>query len=90
MRFGDRVWVERGSAGRPAGKPGCLRRVRGVLLFARKHNRFVRLVEDDPQSTIPEWSHAGDIGHWSGSLVFPRTEGSENGEESKKCKSRGR
>ena len=68
MRFGQRVIVERGSE-RLSGKPGAHREVRGVLIGACGWHRRVRLAEDDPLSTIPEWSKVGDVGVWSASAV---------------------
>jgi hypothetical protein len=68
MRFGTPVIVRRGGSARTG--PGCARDVRGVLIGAKGcHTRVVRLTEDDPLSTIPEWSHAGDVGYWSPSVV---------------------
>jgi hypothetical protein len=68
MRFGEAVVVTRGGRARP-GTPGCSREVRGVLVDASGSERTVRLTEDDPLSTIAEWSKAGDIGRWSASAV---------------------
>jgi hypothetical protein len=42
--------------------------VQGVLVGARGHERFVRLLEDDPLDTVG-WNKAGQIGHWSASVV---------------------
>jgi hypothetical protein len=70
MKFGTKVLVERGG-GAPAGTPGCKRLVRGVLIGASgKHTRIVRLLEDDPFSTVPEWSRKGAVGRWSPSAVI--------------------
>lgn len=68
MRFGTKVWVERGSTTRSYG-PGCNRLVRGTLIGARGHECIVRLEEDDPRSTLKEWSRKGDVGRWSASRV---------------------
>ena len=69
MEFGSSVIVVRGSSGISSGNPGSLREVRGILIGARGHERTVRLTEDDPLSTIPEWSKAGEVGRWSASQV---------------------
>jgi len=74
MKFGTKVWVERGSAGRAKGTPGCLRRVKGVLVGARGHERYVRLEEDDPFDSVGAWIKAGDVGNWSASVVTERKE----------------
>jgi hypothetical protein len=66
MRFGTQVLVTRGS-GKP-GTRGSRRMVQGVLVGARGHERFVRLLEDDPLDTVG-WNKAGQIGHWSASVV---------------------
>ncbi len=68
MRFGTRVLVLRGGGGAP-GTPGCTRYVRGTLVGARGFDRIVRLEEDDPLSTIKEWSRRGDVGRWCDSAV---------------------
>lgn len=69
MKFGTRVRVHRGGDYAPQGHPGCRRWVVGVLIGANRNQRTVRLVEDDPLSTIQEWSRAGDVGRWSASAV---------------------
>lgn len=71
VRFGTVVLVHRGG-GAPKGTRGCSREVLGILIGARKHERIVRLLEDDPLSTIVEWSKAGDVGRWSGDAVRPQ------------------
>jgi hypothetical protein len=68
MRFGTLVMITRGSPGRPAGAPGCLRHVRGVLIGALGWQRRVRLAEDDPHDTVG-WRRRGDMGWWSASAV---------------------
>lgn len=68
MRFGTPVLVQRGG-GAPKGTPGCSRLVRGVLVFRRGNESWVRLTEDDPLSTQEEWSKAGQTGHWGKSAV---------------------
>jgi len=68
MLFGTPVMVERGGSPAP-GQLGCRRVVSGILIGARGHQRIVRLTQDDPLSTIPEWSKAGDVGWWSSSVV---------------------
>jgi hypothetical protein len=67
MKFGTKVVVTRGGGNRP-GTPGCKRKVHGVLVGARKHERYVKLLEDDPLDTVG-WNKAGDIGWWSTSVV---------------------
>lgn len=70
MKFGAFVLVRRGGSSCTSGTPGCSRLVRGVLVGAcRDHTRIVRLIEDDPLSTVAEWSHRGDVGRWSPSCV---------------------
>jgi len=76
MLFGTKVWVERGSAGRPVGTPGCLRLVKGTLVGARGHERYVRLEEDDPFDSVGAWIKAGDVGNWSASVVKKREDAS--------------
>jgi len=71
MRFGTKVWVERGGHW-PKGTPGCLRRVKGTLVGAQGHERFVRLDQNDPLDTSG-WSKKGDVGHWSASVVTQRS-----------------
>jgi hypothetical protein len=66
--MGNPVLVQRGGSPRP-GVPGCKRVVRGTLIKWGEVDCYVRLDEDDPLSTISEWSHKGDIGHWSPSCV---------------------
>ena len=68
MRFGTPVLVERGGGSLP-GKPGCKRFVRGVLVGRRGHESFVRLTEDDPLAAVG-WRKAGEIGHWSTSVII--------------------
>jgi len=72
MRFGTPVWVQRGSL-TFTDRPGGGRRVRGVLVGARGHERYVRLTEDDPLDTVG-WNKAGQTGHWSSSAVTERKE----------------
>jgi len=67
------VIVERGGGSAP-GTPGCRRTVRGVLVGAQGHERFVRLLEDDPLDTVG-WSRRGQVGNWSASAVKPVSEG---------------
>lgn len=67
MRFGTHVLVRRGGSP-PAGTPGCLREVKGILIGARGCIRFVRLTQDDPLDTVG-WNKAGDVGWWSASAV---------------------
>jgi hypothetical protein len=67
MKFGTPVFVTRGG-GNPPGTPGCLRAVRGVLVGAQGYERYVRLTEDDPLDTVG-WNKAGQIGHWSDSVI---------------------
>lgn len=74
MRFGTRVRVRRGSAGRSEGKPGCLRWVVGTLIGRRGVNCQVRLEQDDPQATCSYCTHAGDVGSWPRSVVVPDVE----------------
>ena len=75
MRFGTLVIVRRGG-GSPPGTPGCEREVRGVYIGAEnKYILMVRLSEDDPLSTVPEWSKAGDVGYWSACAVRPQENG---------------
>ena len=69
MRFGTKVMVTRGGGARP-GEPGSKREVRGVLVGAWDHERYVRLEEDDPLDTVG-WNKAGQVGHWSASAVRP-------------------
>jgi hypothetical protein len=70
MKFGTSVWVLRGSGAVP-GTPGCRRKVQGILIGARGHERRVRLVQDDPHDTVG-WNRAGQIGHWAASTVTKR------------------
>lgn len=70
MKFGSKVFVLRGGSP-PPGQPGCFRRVRGILVGARGHERMVRLTEDDPLASIA-WCKKGDVGRWSASAVIPR------------------
>lgn len=73
MKFGTKVLVTRGGARLP-GTPGCQRQVRGVLIGARGHTRFVRLTEDDPLDASG-WRKTGQVGHWSASVVVEDLEG---------------
>jgi hypothetical protein len=73
MKFGTRVIVTRGGGG-PAGTPGSKRQVRGILIGARGHQRFVRLTEDDPLATLDWCTKAGDVGNWGASVVVPDPE----------------
>ncbi len=68
MMFGTTVVVDRGSPLISSG-PGSSRQVRGVLVGARGNACFVRLLQDDELSTVPKWSHKGDVGRWSKSVV---------------------
>lgn len=79
MKIGAKVWVLRGG-GAPKGTPGCTRHVKGTLVGARGHERFVRLDEDDPLDTVG-WKKAGEVGHWCSSSVRARTEWKENSME---------
>ena len=72
---GKSVIVTRGSSRIPRGSPGCLRAVRGLLVGTTGMQCQVRLLEDDPLSTISEWSHSGDVGSWSRSQVRERKPG---------------
>lgn len=69
MQFGEIVIVLRGGHQFPQDK-GSLRPILGVYVGARGHERFVRLLHDDPLD-VSGWNKAGDIGHWSKSVVFP-------------------
>lgn len=71
MKFGAAVIVKRGSPGRSAGGPGHLRDVRGVLVGRRGWQSIVRLTGDDPYATVGYCTKAGDVGHWSSSVVRP-------------------
>lgn len=71
MKFGTEVIVNRGSPGSPKGKPGHLRDVRGVLVGRRGWQSIVRLTEDDPYATVGYCTKAGDVWHWSSSVVRP-------------------
>ena len=73
------VWVNRGSANRPPGEPGCWRHVLGVLLWEREFEVGVMLLQDDPLSTIQEWSSMYETGHWSPSAVTPGPKRDESG-----------
>lgn len=66
MKFGQRVYVLRGSKGRQG--PGALREVLGVLVGAKGNERWVRLLEDDKLDTVG-WNKRGMIGRWSKSVV---------------------
>jgi hypothetical protein len=66
MRFGTPVIVERGG-GAPQGTSGCTRTVRGILVGAHGHERYVKLNEDDPLATLNWCTKKGDIGHWGSS-----------------------
>ena len=68
MRFGAKILVTRGSAGRPRGGPGALREVPAILIGARGYERRARLLEDDPLDTVG-WHRAGDVGWWCASAV---------------------
>lgn len=68
MRFGTKVLVERGGHSRPPGTPGSFRLVPGVLVGARGHDRFVRLLVDDPLA-IAGWTKAGQVGCWPASSL---------------------
>jgi hypothetical protein len=71
MKFGTIVIVERGSEGIPNGRPGCKRNVFGTLVFARGHERWVKLLQDDPFDSLPQmgWNKKGAVGNWSASVV---------------------
>lgn len=69
MRFGSKVIVQRGSARLPAGTPGSLREVRGVLVGAQGVRRHVRLSHDDPLATVGYCTRQGDAGWWPRSAV---------------------
>lgn len=66
MRFGSRVVVTRGGGHHDG--PGGRREVRGVLVGARGHRRYVRLTEDDSRDTVG-WRRVGDVGWWCASAV---------------------
>jgi len=70
MLFGTHVLVMRGGGPRP-GTKGCRRVVSGILIGARGWQRRVRLTQDDPLSTIAEWSREGDVGWWDASALRP-------------------
>jgi hypothetical protein len=72
MKFGTKVLVHRGSEGRPQGTPGCARWVKGTLIGARGHERYVRLDQDDPYATLGWCTKKGDVGNWSNSVVKER------------------
>jgi hypothetical protein len=74
MKFGTRVWVNRGSTGNPPGTPGCVRLVKGILVGAQGCNYRVRLQEDDPLATVGYCLKKGDTGWWSESVVTARVE----------------
>ena len=61
MRFGTVVRFRRGGAVNG-------RIVRGVLVGARGHNVWIRLLHDDPGDTVG-WNKAGQVGHWSRSAI---------------------
>lgn len=68
MKPGDLVLVTRGGAATHG--PGRARKVRGVVVkIYSDHSIAVRLLEDDPDSTIPEWSEVGHVGHWSRAAI---------------------
>ena len=69
MKFGTQVIVERGGHRPTPGTPGCKRFVKGKLVWARGHDRWVKLLEDDPYDTVG-WNKAGMIGRWSAGAVI--------------------
>ena len=68
IRPGTKVLVTRGSSGRPKGKPGCLRKVRGVVINVTVRGYDVELSEDDPLDTVG-WKKKGDVGSWGTDAV---------------------
>jgi len=73
MKFGSKVWVQRGSLNPRLGdpQPGCCRRIKGILVFARGNDRWVRMEEDDPYDTVG-WNTKGQVGCWGKSAVTER------------------
>ena len=72
MKFGTIVAVKRGGGRALSGTPGSTRQVKGVLVGAKGHTRYVRLLEDDPCDTVG-WNKAGQVGYWSASCVKKAT-----------------
>ena len=68
MKFGTRVLVRRGSENIAPGRPGHLRTVQGVLVGARRTERLVRLLQDDPDAVAGP-NKEGEAGCWSASAV---------------------
>jgi hypothetical protein len=69
MQFGEVVAVRRGSPGNPPGTPGSLRTVKGILIGARRLQKRVRLLQDDPLATVEYCTRKGEKGWWSASQV---------------------
>jgi hypothetical protein len=70
MRFGTKVWVERGGFMSLSG-PGSRRKVKAVLVGAKGVNRRCKLAQPDSGDTIGIRKR-GDIGWWPRSAVTPR------------------
>jgi hypothetical protein len=68
MRFGSRVLVQRGGTTAQPWRPGASRKVKGILVFRKGNECWVRLTEDDPGDTVG-WNKAGQVGVWSKSAV---------------------
>lgn len=70
FRWGQKVWVKRGSPGRPPGTMGCLRLVLARVVSHDDHLVRARLLVDDPYDSVG-WRDQGVIGFWSQSAVTP-------------------
>ena len=76
LRPRQRVLVLRGGGGYPDGI-GVSRWVLGkVVRRVNDYDWEIRLLEDDPYSSIPEWSKKGNVGIWSEGACWraPKTE----------------
>lgn len=68
-RQGEVIWLIRGGSPKKemTRQAGYLRRVRARFLCRRSDRIAARLLEDDPGSTVREWSKCGQTGWWSAS-----------------------
>lgn len=75
FKFGDKLWLRRGSMDRQEGM-GKARFVIAELLFYRGNRVMCRLLEDDPfaMNVNGKGDEAGAVGWWGKSSIIPLTD----------------
>jgi hypothetical protein len=72
MKFGDIVYVLRGSTGNPPNTPGCLRVVKCKLIGRYRGISYVLLMQSDPLAMcdLPEENTKGRKKSFDSSMVY--------------------